>query len=329
MMSAFRSPLRLAAPLIAVAGFLSTSGTATAGWDNVFQVCCHDCKPRLRSSYYAAPCPTPQPVRKVEYVQRSYYEPVTVMKPERYTEEVPVRVKSYYWDPVTSYTYTSYYDPCTCKCQQIAVPRTSYVRKESCNTVMKYVERIRMVPTQVQRQVTVRQPVVTYYYPEVKTYSSPLCDTPGAAPVSPPTVDAIPGSPPRVMPENTGGNIAPQNLPTTIPPGMSRPRSPVPGRTTTGPVNAHTTSRGAAAVRGEIVQKDRVTPRPGAKLVFVNAANLSKREYATADAFGNFDAKLPAGDWYVYLGNGDGRAVFHKKITVDAADARNFKVVSR
>ena len=39
--------------------------------------------------------------------------------------------------------------------------------------------------------------------------------------------------------------------------------------------------------------------------------------------------KLPAGEWYVYLGNGDGRASYHKKITVGEYDAREFKVVSR
>jgi hypothetical protein len=77
------------------------------------------------------------------------------------------------------------------------------------------------------------------------------------------------------------------------------------------------------------VANDQVTPRPGAKLVFVSAADTNKREYAQADSFGNFDLKLPAGDYYVYLGNGDGRATYHKKLTVREYDAREFKVVSR
>ncbi len=322
--------VRLAAPLVAVAGLLTTGGTAAAGWDNVFQVCCHDCKPRARSSYYCDPCQQPQPVRKVEYVQRSYYEPVTVMKPERFTEEVPVRVRSSYWEPVTSYTYSSYYDPCTCSCQQIAVPRTSYVRKEQCNTVMRYVERIRMVPVQVQREVKVTQPVVTYYYPEVKSYSSPVCELPPAGAAAPaPRVDELRTNPPSVMPDGTA-TIPPTNLP-TIPPGMSRPsRSMPPARPATGAVNAHTTGRsGPATLRGEVVLNDQVTPRPGAKLVFVSTADLSKREYVTADSFGGFDLKLPAGDWFVYLGNGDGRATYHKKISVGDFDSREFRVVSR
>src|SRR5687767_1084267 len=113
--------LPLSAPVAAVAGMLATAGPAAAGWDNVFQVTCHDCKPRAVRSYFRADdCP---PERKVEYQRSYYYEPVTVMKPERYTEEVPTQVKSFYWEPVTRYTYTSYYDPCTGKCQQIACPK--------------------------------------------------------------------------------------------------------------------------------------------------------------------------------------------------------------
>ena len=212
---------RLAVPLAAFAGLLTTGGTAAAGWDNVFQVCCNDCRPRARASYYADPCPTPCPQQKVEYQRSYYYEPVTVMKPERVAEEVPVRVRSYYWEPVTSYTYTSYYDPCTCQCQQIAVPRTSYVRKESCNTVMRYVERIRMVPVQVQRKVEVTRPVVTYYGPETRRYLPADCELPPvgvagpAAPVAPPVgprVDELRVNPPSVMPDSTS-TIPPTQLP--------------------------------------------------------------------------------------------------------------------
>jgi len=312
-------------PLLAVAGLFASATPSLAGWDNVFQVCCHDCKPRSTESYFRADDCAPKPERRVEY-QRSYYvEPVTVMRAERYTEEVPVKVKSYYWDPVTTYTYSSYYDPCTCKCQQIAVPRTSYVRKEQCNTVMKYVERTRMVPTQVERKVEVVRPVVTYYYPETRRYLPSDCELPagGAAP----RVDEFHGSQPSVIQE--GGTIPRTNLPIT---GQSRPRTSTPSTTTkpfTGGVNARTTSYGPATVRGEVVRNDQSTPRSGAKLVFVSAANLDVREYVTSDSFGNFDVKLPAGEWYVYLGNGDGQAQYHKKISVGEYDAREFKVVSR
>ncbi|HVK18484.1 MAG TPA: hypothetical protein VM533_16235 [Fimbriiglobus sp.] len=328
-----RRLLRLSSPLLAVVGLLATGNTATAGWDNVFQVCCHDCKSKpIRSFFRAQGCDdcAPQPTQRVEYQRSYYYEPVTVMKPERFTEAVPVQVRSYYWEPVTSYTRASYYDPCTGCCQDICVPRTSYVRKEKCDTVTRYIERCRMVPVQVQRKVEVTRPVVTYYGPEVRRYLPADCELPpagvaGPAPVGP-RVDELRVNPPSVTPES-GGNIAPQQLPITE---GSRRRVLPPTRPQAGTVNAHTTSRtGPASLRGEIVQSDQVTPRPGAKLVFVSAADHNRREYVTADRFGNFDLRLPAGDWHVYLGNGDGRAVYHKKITVGAYDAREFTVVSR
>lgn len=328
-----RRLLRLSSPLLAVAGLLATGGDAAAGWDNVFQVCCHDCKPKPIRSFFRAEgcCPEPQPQQaaRVEYQRSYYYEPVTVMKPERYTEEVPVRVRSHYWEPVTTYTRASYYDPCTCTCQDICVPRTSYVRKEKCDTVMRYVERCRMVPVQVQRKVEVTRPVITYFGPETRRYLPADCELPpaGAVPApAGPRVDEFRTNPPTVAPEG-GSTIPPQQLPITE--GSRRKMLP-PTRPVTGPVNAHTTSRpGPASLRGEIVLSDQVTPRPGAKLVFVSADDHDRREYVTADEFGNFDLRLPAGDWHVYLGNGNGRAVYHKKITVGSYEAREFTVVSR
>ena len=44
------------------------------------------------------------------------------MKPERYTEEVPVQVTQLLLGAGHSYTTASYYDPCTCTCQEICVP---------------------------------------------------------------------------------------------------------------------------------------------------------------------------------------------------------------
>ena len=319
---------RLAVPLLAAVGLLTSAPVASAGWDNVFQVCCHDCKPRRRASYYAAePCPEQ---REVRYEQRCYYEPVTVMKPERYTEEVPVRVRSYYWDPVTTYTRSSYYDPCTGQCQDICVPRTSYVRKEQCNTVMRYVERIRMVPTQVNRKVCESRPVVTYYGPVTKRYENcDTCELPPAGAGPAPRVDELRQNPPSVLPESSGSTIPPLRDPLPTTPN-SRSRYAPPPSTYTGKVNARTTSRTApAAVRGEVVANDQLTPRPGAKLVFVNADDLKQREYVTADAFGNFDLKLPAGEWHMYVGHGDGRASYHKKVSIGEYEARQFTVVSR
>ena len=80
---------------------------------------------------------------------------------------------------------------------------------------------------------------------------------------------------------------------------------------------------------GEVVERDTVTPRPGVKLVFVSADNLQNREYVTTDAFGQFDVRLPAGNWYLYLGDGNGRAEYHKKIQVNESTPSSYKVVSR
>lgn len=315
---------RFAVPaILALAG---VPNAATAGWNNVFQVCCHDCKPKTRSSFFRDNnCNTcePQPQKRVEYQRSYYYEPVTVMKPERYTEEVPVQVKSFYYEPVTTYTRSSYYDPCTGCYQDICVPKTSYVRKEQCNTVMRYVERMRMVPVQTTRKIEVTRPVVTYYYPEQRRYVQD-CELPAGSAAPAPSVERLPSNPPTVTPDRGGSEtIVPQQLPTTP---QSMPRSMPPGK-----VNARTTSRpaGPASIRGEVVLNDQITPRAGAKLVFVNVADQKQREYATADGYGNFDLQLPSGDWYMYVGTGDGKATFQRKITIAPAADRNFLVVSR
>ena len=329
---------RLAAPVLSIAGFLGTASPVSAAWDNVFQVCCNDCKPRMSYSQYVnandcptgncptnncdTGCPPQKPQQRVEYQQRSYYEPITVMKPEKYLEPVEVKSKSYYWDPVTSYSYSSYYDSCSGQCQKIAVPRTSYKLKEQCNTSMKYVERMRMVPVQSQRLVTETTPVVTYYLPPTRSYSSPV-----SAESAAPRVDELRTAPPGIAPD-TGATIPPTQLP-TIPNSLQRSLPPA-TKPIPGGVNARTTSRPTSgSVRGEVVLNDQVTPRAGAKLVFVNVDDLSKREYVTADDFGNFDLTLSSGEWYMYIGTGTGRATFHKKITVNGESNRDFKVVSR
>ena len=302
--------------------FAMTAGasSARAGWDNVFQLTCNN----DRRSYYTrddCPKPCPQPERRVEYVQRSYYQPVTEWKRETY--KVPVRetVKSYYWDEVKSYSYTSYYDPCSQQCQQIAVPRTSYVLKEQCNSVERFVEKTRLVPVKSYREVTETTPVVTYYYPPTVRSSNYLIPAP---PIGAPRVDEFRNSPnggtetisPTDLP--TGGTGYPRPMPPPAKPGVSRST----------PMNANTASR-PARLRGEVVEQDQLTPKAGSKLVFVNADNHEDRKYSKANAFGEFDMTLPAGDWYLYVDRGDGQAVRYKKLTVAANDQREFKLVSR
>ena len=170
--------------LTAIGVVAASTLDANAGWDNVFQVACRDCDKSPSTSYYAAPAPTTTST-SVRYEERAYYETRTSMVPERYQAEVPVQVKSYYYDPVTTYTRSSYRDPCTNECKDVCVPKTCYVRKEQCNTVMKAVERIRMVPTEVRRKVVERRPVYTqtYYGPATRSYEND-CDLPSTTPAA-------------------------------------------------------------------------------------------------------------------------------------------------
>lgn len=324
-------PRRLA---LAALGLAASAAPALAGWIHVAQPVCND-GPIRRAFRPARDCDEPAPVRtsyKVEHETRTYYEPVTVMKPVREVEEVPVQVKSYYWEPVQSYSYRSYYDPCSGECQQIAVPRTSYVRKEECRTETRYLEKVRMVPVEVQREVTETRPVYTYYGPTTRRYGPTT---------SGPSVDQYRGSP-RVEEGRGGYNTIPSpNLPTG--PGVGLPKqmpekvipkveSKTPPVTSDYRFNALSTSLAketGAKVFGEVVGADKVSPVANAKLVFVNATDLNDKRYVTADGFGGFDAKLPAGEWHVYAGPGTGTASYVSKFQVKDGDKQELGVVTK
>jgi hypothetical protein len=290
------------------------AGPAAAGWDNVFQLTCCD-GPSITRSYAApaADCPSPcEPQARVSYQQRCYYQPETSYKRESYWVPVKENVKSYYYEPVTSYKYTSYYDPCSGQCQQICTPTTSYAVKEQCNSVTRWVEQSRMVPVTSYRAVTMYTPVVTYYYP----------------PVSSPSAFKIPLAPRVEEKSNTAPpaetDLIPKTDLKTTP--NSTPRA-MPKATQSG--SAYTASRAKAGLRGEVVLNDQVTPRANTKVIFLNAADTARREETQTNAFGEFDVQLPAGDWYVYLGQGTGKATFHKKLTVTERQNRDVTLVSR
>lgn len=325
------APRLLAGLALAACGVLGSAAPAAAAWDNVFQVCCHDC-PRPSSSYSppapACPAPCPQPEMRISYVQRCYYQPVTEMVRKSYYEAVTRNVTSYYYEPVQECRYATYYDPCTGCPQRVSVPTTSYRLRSKCNAVTSYVERCAMVPVTSLRPVTVRQPVVSYYYPPAPACPDP-CPPASAALPAPagPTIERVPAV---TGPGADEGTLPPQNLPPKPPGETARPR--------TGPAaqpryrndkTASATKPAAVTVRGEVVQANQLTPRAGARLVFVNADQTDQREYATANGYGEFDLKLPAGTWYLYLGSADGRAVYHKKMTLGDRDTYDYKVVSR
>jgi hypothetical protein len=301
---------------LALAGLAFSAASASAGWDNVFQLTCCD-GPPARTSYSAPVAGNCEPQARVSYVQRCYYQPETTYRNESYYVPVKENVKSYYYEPVTSYKYTSYYDPCTGCCQKLATPTTSYVMKERCNSVTRWVEQTRVVPVTSYKSVTMYTPVVTYYYPPVS------CPSAFKIPLAPPRVDAqpTPTAPPTVI-EN-GDSIPKQTLPTT-PNSIPRSMPPTSSKTSA----AYTASRTKAVLRGELVKNDQATPRPGTKVIFVNA-QTSVRQEAVTNGFGEFDLQLAAGEWYVYLGQGDGRAVYHKKLSVKSDDVRDMLLVSR
>ena len=298
---------------LASLGVIATAAPSYAGWNNVFLTACNDCDRPSTSQKL------PTTRSSLRYESTSYYETVTVMRPEKYVEEVPVKVKSYYYEPVTTYTYRSYYDSCSGRCQQIAVPRTSEVRREECSTVMKAVERMRMVPVQEQREVTESRPVYTSYGPVTKHYG-PLGE-------KAPRVDEYRN--PKV--HQDGGNIQSPGLPTTPMnmPGLSNPRPSTSNFNKNGMSTANVKLT-PTKVYGEVVGQDRKTPLANAKLVFVSAVNTEKREYVAADAFGQFEKALPAGDWYLYVGPGDGKANLHSKIQVkEGEEPKAFTVAAK
>src|SRR5262249_45944571 len=147
------------------------------------------------------------------------------------------------------------------------------------------------------------------------------------APPAGPSVEQIRENPPSVMPPSTGTeNIPPTTLP--YPPGTSYPRTTPNSNPKIRPEK--TVSRSTTVmVRGEVVMPDQITPRPGAKLVFMSAEKPDEKRYVTANEFGEFDTQLPAGEWYLYVGGGDGKATFHKKVSLGEKDAYDYKVVSR
>jgi Carboxypeptidase regulatory-like domain len=349
------TPVRGIAGAGALGLLLLAPAAAPAAWNNVFQVTCHGCRRPAVAAYAPpvvaaapacpAPCPPPCPPQ-VAYVQRSYYTPVTTYEPV--TQMVPVtsNYTSYYYEPVCSYTYSSYYDPCTCTCQSVATPTTSYRLRSKCNSVTNYVARISYRPVTTMRQSCYLEavPVNPCCPPAGAPGPVAAIPVPGAAPplnLQTPepalgeqrTVPA-PGAPAPglsedrsyyggAMPPLTGQSLRqPPRVPTFAPVPPPAPAVPVkPGQIAARPNTP-------ATVSGQVVANN-FTPRGGARVVFVSAQKQEMRQAATADAAGRFQVDLPAGGWYVYLAGADGTPTYHSQLTVQASESRNVTVVSR
>src|SRR5262245_25765136 len=158
---------RLLVGLCALGWLAAESAPAVAGWDNVFQTTCFfhrhraqccpapvvaaavpACCPQPVVAASPAPCCQPQPCQQctTQYVQRCFYQPVTVYQQQTYYEPVTTYRTNYYYEPVCTYRYACYFDPCTCSYQQVATPVVSQVLRSQCCPVQSWVQRCCSVP---------------------------------------------------------------------------------------------------------------------------------------------------------------------------------------
>ncbi len=57
-------------------------------------------------------------------------------------------------------------------------------------------------------------------------------------------------------------------------------------------------------------------------MTFVSASKQAADQTVTADAAGNFNVQLPAGEWLVYLRTADGQQVYHSRLEVTGAQQK-------
>lgn len=339
-------PLRGILPACVLA-FLGT-GSVQAAWDNVFQVCCNCGSQPVVSNYAPVPaaaanpcCPPPTRVCTTRYVQRCYYQPVTVMQTKTYYEPVTTYRTSYYWEPVTSYRYSSYYDACSCSYQQVACPTTSYQLRSQCCPVQSWAQRACQVPVTVNQQRFYYEPVTTC----CEQPATPCCAT-AAAPctaTAPPAVPpvgvqeqaTVPQSPipPRVgvrESTGTGTSTTPQFERSLYP--STQPTMPEISGSQTAPTPRvrldRIVSASSADIQGQVVGQGN-QPQKGAKVLFVSVALHGPQQTVSANAGGNFRLNLSAGEWLVYVQGTDGKPVFYQRIKVNDNENRNFRLVSR
>jgi hypothetical protein len=344
---------------------------ASAGWDNVFQPTLFERwhQPSSTSAYYvapvvvqyqaapvvvaqyqpplvvaqSAPCTTcqspPQQQCSTSYVQRSYYQPVTVMENRTVQEAVTTMRTSYYYEPVTSYRYSMYVDPCSGCAQQVATPTVEYQLKAQSSPVQTWVSRCVQVPVTVTQKVDYWQPQTTCCQ---TTQGAPIYTNPAQTP-QPPLIQAVPSAPqsqaPSIRSESTApkGTMIEQYYPplekipaggTSFQPSLGVPVPVTAPQTPAPPIKFNQiTVNPNSVVEGQVVRSDN-TPKGNAKVLFVNASS-GKREAITTNSGGRFQLELPAGSWHVYLYGNDGLAVHHSRIDVNGAQSRQVSLVSR
>lgn len=350
-------PLRIALWLGALTAFASTGSPARAGWDNVFQVCCHGCRQQASSSYYAPAtsyyqaatsyyadaCP-PQQTCTTRYVTRYYTQNYTAYEPQTVTEKVTSYQTSYYLEPVTSYRVSCYYDPCTCSYRQCAQPVTSYRVRSQCCPVESWVSRCVMVPVTKQQTVAYLEPQTTCCQ---TTIGAPIpVPNGGAAGAAP--APAAPSSPPNVSEFRSPPVPAPgvSESRELTPNSSSRPFDPYAAPKSFAPQTDATPRLGAPAppaprlrperivsaprynVAGEVVRADE-SGESGARLLFRRVDRPEESETVKADAKGRFRATLASGTWEVLTQSPEGRLVSHTRIQVREDEPKQVRVKNR
>jgi hypothetical protein len=382
----------LMAGLMMVGAWAAVVAPVSAGWDNVFQPTLfgRHRQPTTAKYYVApvvvqsspvvvaqyappvvaqsAPCdPCQQQKCTTQYIQRSYYQPVTTM--ETRTEMVPVTTyrSSYYYEPVTSYRYSAYYDPCTCATTQVAVPSVSYQLREQKCPVQSWVSRCVQVPVQGYQKVDYWQPQTTCCN---TTLGAPIMNGQPPPQVAPPP-QPQPQPPPQISPSyspppegppsisgsktpGTGASKSPMwdsyyppmqpNMPearTSTPNASWQPQlgNPVPIQTNRPPVQPQPQPAAPpvkfdriavgpdSQVEGQVVRSDN-SPKASAKILFVNAAT-GQRQTIYANTAGRFQTQLATGSWLVYLHGANDIATYHSRIDVNGSQARQVNLVSR
>jgi hypothetical protein len=356
-------PLRIVLWVGGLVALATGAGRADAAWNNVFQVCCHNCGSAPTTSgfvaAYADPCcpqpcpqPCPQQVCETRYVQRTYYCPETHYETQTRYEPVTTYRTSYFWEPVTSCRVSCFFDPCTCSWRQVSTPVTSFRLRSQCCPVQSWVARCYSVPVTTMRPYTRCEPVTSCYWTTAGA-------TAGAAPAPyTPPAGAMPGAgvgDSSRPPANAGQGVndsgsgasesqkrpfdqyAPQGYRQYAPPAGGTPKSASPPTK----VRPDTFVQAPPAVQlekivpvtsanveGVVVRADE-KPDAGARLTFRRADREGVTHTVTADSAGRFKATLASGGWVVCTHRADGQLVPHTRIDVREDKTSEVKLTSR
>jgi hypothetical protein len=345
----------------AVACLLASAEPASAAWNNVFQATLWHRNNPVQANYYAVPVavpaaptavysspvvaysnpccdPCPKTTCSTSYVQRCFYQPVTVMQTKSYYEPVTTMQTSYYYEPVTSYRYSCYYDPCTCSYQQVAVPTTSYCLKAKSCPVQSWVQKCCQVPVTTYQKSCYWEPQTTCCTttPGAPIYNGGVAPPNGGvapAPTGPPPVSEqkIPGPPPVQQEKYYGpsmgegsqtktyggywqgnsqpalGNPIPSAKPLSQPPAPKSPISLEKFASLKEPADS--------IIQGQVVSHTNA-PKPHMQLVFVAANQQTAPRTASANAAGQFNVALTSGQWTVYIEQANGQKTYHSKIQI-------------